>query len=238
MKIGQALHELSQQPMQEQNLLSRGLSDIKDYFKEKPSKPKMMEDVMSNGTSLGYDLIEAARVGDTKTVESLLKSGANVHADDDSALKTSVWNNQIEVAKVLLDGGADIHADDDWALIRASREGHTGMVKLLLDRGADIHADDDSALTSAASEGNADTVKLLLDRGANGGKALSTAAWNGHTDTVKFLLERNANPHADDDWALKTAAEQGTAPDRLQPAFLRSCLASSLRLPAAGELGR
>lgn len=35
MKIGQALHKLSQQPMQEQNLLSRGLTDIKEYFQEK-----------------------------------------------------------------------------------------------------------------------------------------------------------------------------------------------------------
>lgn len=35
MKIGQALRDLSQQPMQEQNLLSRGLTDIKEYFQEK-----------------------------------------------------------------------------------------------------------------------------------------------------------------------------------------------------------
>ncbi len=37
---------------------------------------------------------------------------------------------------------------------------------------------------------------------------------------------------------VQQAAQQGAAPDRLQPTLLRSFLASSLRLPAAGELSR
>ncbi len=48
--------------------------------------------------------------------------------------------------------------------------------------------------------------------------------------TYKIFRHRSRNQ--------ATAVEQGAAPDRLQPALLRSCLASSLRLPAAGELSR
>ena len=38
MKIGQALQELSQQSMQEQDLLLNGLSEIKKWFAPEPEK--------------------------------------------------------------------------------------------------------------------------------------------------------------------------------------------------------
>jgi hypothetical protein len=66
-----------------------------------------------------------------------------------------------ETVKVLLDAGADVHAQDDYALRCGSRDGHTGTVKLLLDRGAAVHAWGDYALRGARVRGHSETVKVL-----------------------------------------------------------------------------
>ena len=39
--------------------------------------------------------------------------------------------------------GADVHANDDYALRWAARFGHVNTVKVLLDKGAYVHAEDD-----------------------------------------------------------------------------------------------
>jgi len=48
-------------------------------------------------------------------------------------------DNNIEMVKVCLKHGADVHADDDRALRWAAHYGYTEIVKLLLDHGADIN---------------------------------------------------------------------------------------------------
>ena len=52
--------------------------------------------------------------------------------------------------KLLLDRGANIHAQNDQALRWASEREYPEVVQLLLDRGADIHADYDGALRSTS----------------------------------------------------------------------------------------
>lgn len=42
----------------------------------------------------------------------------------------------LEIAKLLLDRGADVHANDDWALRCASKYEHSEMVELLKSYGA------------------------------------------------------------------------------------------------------
>lgn len=102
-----------------------------------------------------------------------------------------------EVIADLLDLGANIHANNDLALRWAAKKGHTDLVELLLDRGAYIHTGDDCALCLAASRGYTDMVESLLDRGANihahDDRALRWAAESGHTDTVELLLDRGAD---------------------------------------------
>ena len=41
--------------------------------------------------------------------------------------------------KLLLEKGANVHADDDLALRWASEFGHHAVVKLLLEKGANVH---------------------------------------------------------------------------------------------------
>jgi len=70
-------------------------------------------------------------------------------------------NGNIETVKLFLDMGANIHADNNEALRCASEYGHTEIVKLLLNRGADVYIFDNCAIRCAAEYGHAETVKVL-----------------------------------------------------------------------------
>jgi len=56
--------------------------------------------------------------------------------------------------------GADVHADNDYALRWASENGHKDVVELLLKAGSDVHADDDYALRIASYYGYNDIIEL------------------------------------------------------------------------------
>jgi len=70
---------------------------------------------------------------------------------------------KIEFVKYLLDTEADVHADNDHALRSASYNGHTDVVKLLLDAGANVHAAGYQALQWAINYKHDDVVKILQD---------------------------------------------------------------------------
>ena len=55
---------------------------------------------------------------DADEAARLLVVGANVHADDDTALRAASQNGGADVVEVLLKAGADVHAKDD-AMLRA-----------------------------------------------------------------------------------------------------------------------
>lgn len=76
-------------------------------------------------------LIKASELGLTKLVKLLLQANADIHAQDDYALKYASHNGHTEVVKILLQAGANIHAQDDQALRYASYYGHAKVVKLL-----------------------------------------------------------------------------------------------------------
>jgi len=96
-----------------------------------------------------------------KKIEQLILEGADVHADNDCALRWASENGHLNLVKVLLENGADVHAKDDCALMRASNNGHLDVVKVLLKNGADVHADNDCALRWASENGHLNLVDLL-----------------------------------------------------------------------------
>ena len=90
-----------------------------------------------------------------------VKAGADVHANDDIALRMASANGHAAVVECLLKAGADIHAKDDEALQWSSYNGYAAVVECLLKAGADVHAKDDFALRKASEYGHAAVVDLL-----------------------------------------------------------------------------
>ncbi len=84
-----------------------------------------------NNIDIDEALIKASGLGADDAVEILLKTGANVHARDDSALRQASENGHISVVEILIRAGSNVHARDDLALILASRDGHISVVEIL-----------------------------------------------------------------------------------------------------------
>jgi len=74
---------------------------------------------------------------DLKGIKDLVERGADLHAENDCALRWAADCGHLEVVKYLLERGADLHAENDWALRWAARNGYLEVVKYLLEYGAD-----------------------------------------------------------------------------------------------------
>ena len=87
-------------------------------------------------------LIEAASMGDTQKVQTLLEQGTDVNAKDDdgsTALMAAATYGHIEVVQNLLAQGADVNAKDNngsTAIMMAKKEGHKEIVRILMEAGA------------------------------------------------------------------------------------------------------
>ena len=127
--------------------------------------PKSEEEIRSSFKNLSPQekLETGSEEGLLWLVKDALAAGADVHAEDDYALRWASKNGHVEVVKVLLAVGADVHARDDYALQWASKNGHVEVVKVLLAAGADVHAGDDYALQWASRNGHIEVVKVLKD---------------------------------------------------------------------------
>jgi len=174
-----------------------------------------MKSIGENFINKDNALIVCSKYGKTDFVKYLLDAGADVHAQDDYALRWASYRGHIKVVKLLLDAGANVHTRNNGALQGASYNGHTDIVKLLLDAGADVHAKNDKALQWASYYGYIEIVKLLLDAGADvhaqDDYALRWASIYGHTNVVKLLLDAGADVHAKNDEALRGSSTYGHA---------------------------
>ena len=143
----------------------------------------------------------------------LIKSGADVHANDDIALRISAEQGLLENVKYLIELGANIHAHNDSALSLSARSGHFEVVKYLIQAGANITADDNAAWRWSAYGGFVDIMDYLISQGVdihtNNDFALRWSARKGYMDVVEYLIEGGANIHAGDDYALRFSAAQG-----------------------------
>lgn len=155
-------------------------------------------------------LKDACECGNLDDVKKALKNGANIHADDDYALRWACENGHLDVVKYLLTSPdlkehANIHAEQlNNNLMTACKDGDLNSAKEALAHGADIHADDDKALRHACHYGHLDVVKYLLTspdlkEHANGhDDGLLEACYWGHLDIVKYLLiSTELKVHAD-----------------------------------------
>ena len=106
-----------------------------------------------------YQFIYACRKGQIDQVKYLVKQGADIHANNNEALRLASKYGKYDVVKYLVENGA---ANNDKALRLASKYGHIHIVKYLVEQGAvDIHARD-KALRLAGEYGHIHIVKYLL----------------------------------------------------------------------------
>ncbi|HEV8393605.1 MAG TPA: ankyrin repeat domain-containing protein [Vicinamibacterales bacterium] len=122
-------------------------------------------------------LHQAVRQNDLKTVEALVKKGADVKASTRygvTPIGLAALNGNAAILRRLLDAGADPNtatAGGETALMTAARTGNGEAVTLLLDRRANVNAKDpvraQTALMWAVTENHPDIVKLLVARGAD-----------------------------------------------------------------------
>ena len=121
-------------------------------------------------------LHRAVRQNDLKTVDALIKQGADVQAATRygvTPLGIAALNGNAPVLRRLLDAGADPDSatpGGETALMTAARTGNLEAVTVLLDRRANVNAKDpvrsQTALMWAVTEDHPDVVKLLVARGA------------------------------------------------------------------------
>jgi ankyrin repeat protein len=156
--------------------------------------------------------IKDFNIGMIHNIKKFVKENGYEYVEED-LLWICAQEGKVEFVKYLLDAGADVHANNDLALRLASEYGHTEIVKLLLDAGANVHVNDNRALRVASEKGHTEIVKLLLDAKANvharGDYALQRASYYGRTEVVKLLLDAGADVHIDDDYALRWASANG-----------------------------
>jgi len=140
------------------------------------------------------------------TWKLLISLGADIHEENDYALRFAALNGHLEVVKYLVQLGANIHADNDYALRWSALNGHLEVLKYLVQLGANIHAENDYALRFAAGKGHLEVLKYLISLGADihayHDFALRWAAGNGHLEVVKYLVQQGADIHANHEEAL------------------------------------
>ena len=157
------------------------------------------------------NVAEAAMNGDTTTIRTLIKQGADVNSaqgDGTTALHWAALKGNVELAKMLLYAGANPRSTTRLGgytpLLMASRNGDAAMIEALLSNGGDVKDKTTTGVTPlmfAAASGHADAVKVLLDKGADvnakenakGETALTFAAADGRADVIRLLTSSGAN---------------------------------------------
>ena len=66
-----------------------------------------MDRKLENQSGMDQRLIYASREGDINAVKILIESGADVHADNEAALRWAAHNDHAEIVGLLLKTGAD-----------------------------------------------------------------------------------------------------------------------------------
>ena len=155
---------------------------------------------------------DAAMHGDTETVRSLLKDGADVNTaqgDGMTALHWAAEHGAVELTEMLLYAGANKEAvtrlGDYTPLHLASKAGHAPVIETLLGAGSDANAATATGgatpLHFAAASGSAEGAAALLDHGAEvnakessrGQTPLMFAAALNRVAALKVLLRRGAD---------------------------------------------
>uniref|UniRef100_A0A6C0ED74 Uncharacterized protein n=1 Tax=viral metagenome TaxID=1070528 RepID=A0A6C0ED74_9ZZZZ len=170
-------------------------------------------------------LINSILYEDKKSVELLLKSGANVEQKKGflTPLNIACIYGNMEIIELLLKNGADINTKNQYGvtpLIMSIGKKFINVVKLLIEKGANVNLSDEvggTPLMYACGKNVFEIVELLVKNGANvnlsdnnGSTPLMFACQNKNFDIVKLLVEHGADvniQNMDGSTALMYASE-------------------------------
>jgi len=173
-------------------------------------------------------LVDAARAGDSATVQKLIADGADVNAPDvdgTTAIIYAAHDGNAALVAALIKAGADVRHANDYgasAMMEAATVGNAPILEALLKAGADPDSPNPSgqtALMAAARSGRVEAAKVLLKHGAHvnlkeswgGQSALMWAASHSQGEMVKLLVDHGADVNAHGkvrQWPRKVTAER------------------------------
>lgn len=164
---------------------------------------------------------EAARDGDLKKLEALLRDQPNLVSSKDekfgqTPLHIAAFNDRLDAAKVLLANRADINAkasNGSTPLHLAAAKGNKDMVEFLIANKADINALDNdgwSPMHSAITWGHKDVEDLLSQ---NGGKDIPATKQPPPPPPAPAKAAEKAAPKETDKDGQFTAYDDGTVLD-------------------------
>ena len=107
----------------------------------------------------------ASRMNQTEVMKYALENDADVHIDDNLALKWASQQGNLEAVKLLLEAGADMHAEQGYALRFAANCGHLEVAETLVEAGADVHAFNSCAVVWALEKGHQELFEFLVIKG-------------------------------------------------------------------------
>ncbi|GEM_PF-2602284 len=149
------------------------------------------------GTGQGA-LVNAAGNGHTETVALLLERGADIHGQNDEAIRRAAANNRHETVTFLADLGGSQRALHEGKLISAARKGDLSGMDAILAQYPDIlETAGKEALRDAAYNGQKAFVETLLGKGVNSpeavGGAVIHAAFTNQAEIAELLLNTGVN---------------------------------------------
>ena len=163
----------------------------------------------SRGTKRSYGdvgdtrLHKAVRRNDLKTVEMLIKQGANVNARDENGntpLHWAAFKKNIPVVKLLITQGADVNAQDERGITPLFLTDDLEIVKALVEKGASVFIEINNSFTSflskQAENGNKEIVEFLIEKKSinlDAGYPLFFSLTSKHTEIAKLLIKAGAD---------------------------------------------
>jgi ankyrin repeat protein len=154
----------------------------------------------------------AVSEGCLEIVRLLFRNGANIHSNDDLALRVAIKSRKVDIVKYLIEHGAFM---DSEMLFLAAQHGNCATMKLLTERGRfmNVHAKNDFAFKLAAQEGHLPMIQYLVLLGADihldEEYAFRVAASKGYFKVVEYCIQQGADIHAENDYAIRMAASEG-----------------------------
>ena len=101
--------------------------------------PLRLEDEVLKSPNIANDIFKNSAIeGNLSLLKKAHSLGADIHANEDFALRQNAENGNLEIVKYLVEQGADIHAYNAYALKWSSINGHLEVVKYLVERKVQI----------------------------------------------------------------------------------------------------